>query len=196
MRELVLHLGIGANLDDPVATLAEAVVALAHIPGWNLEQVSPLYRTTPVGLIDQPEFFNAALRMRASLPDEPAAAAVEVLVRVKELERLFGRVPTVRFGPRRLDIDIIAMENLAVVHPRPHGTEPEGNDADRPLVVPHPSATERLFVLAPLADISPTLKALGWSGTARELRDVQRRIEGDAAAVCVGAWDPTALRWV
>jgi 2-amino-4-hydroxy-6-hydroxymethyldihydropteridine diphosphokinase len=196
MRELVLHLGIGANLDDPVATLAEAVVALAHIPGWNLEQVSPLYRTTPVGLIDQPEFFNAALQMRATLPDEPAAAAVEVLVRVKELERLFGRVPTVRFGPRRLDIDIIAMENLAVVHPRPHGTEPDGADADRPLVVPHPSATERLFVLAPLADISPTLKAPGWSGTARELRDVQRRVEGDAAALCVGAWDSTALRWV
>lgn len=196
MRERVLHLGIGANLDDPVATLAEAVVALAHIPGWNLEQVSPLYRTTPVGIIDQPEFFNAALRMRASLPDEPAAAAVEVLVRVKELERLFGRVPTVRFGPRRLDIDIIAMENIAVVHPRPHGTEPEGEGADRPLVVPHPSATERLFVLAPLADISPTLKAPGWGGTARELRDVQRRVEGEAAALCVGAWDSTALRWV
>jgi 2-amino-4-hydroxy-6-hydroxymethyldihydropteridine diphosphokinase len=196
MRELVVHLGIGANLDDPVATLAEAVVALARIPGWNLEQVSPLYRTTPVGLIDQPEFFNAALRIRASLPDEPAAAAVEVLIRVKELERLFGRVPTVRFGPRRLDIDIIAMDDIAVVHPRPLGTEPEGADADRPLVVPHPSATERLFVLAPLADISPTLQAPGWQGTARELRDVQRRVEGDAAAVCVGAWDNAALRWV
>jgi 2-amino-4-hydroxy-6-hydroxymethyldihydropteridine diphosphokinase len=196
MRDLVVHLGIGANLDDPVATLAEAVVALAHIPGWSLEQVSPLYRTTPVGLVDQPEFFNAAIRLRVALPDEPAAAVVEVLVRVKELERLFGRVPTVRFGPRRLDIDIIAMENLAVVHPRPLGTEPDGADSDRPLVVPHPAATERLFVLAPLADISPTLKAPGWSGTARELRDVQRRREGDAAALCVGAWDQAALRWV
>jgi len=196
MRELVVHLGIGANLDDPVATLAEAVLALARIPGWNLEQVSPLYRTTPVGLVDQPEFFNAALRVRASLPDEPAAAAVEVLIRVKELERLFGRIPTVRFGPRRLDIDIIAMDDIAVVHPRPLGTEPEGADADRPLVVPHPSATERLFVLAPLADISPTLQAPGWQGTARELRDAQRGVEGDAAAVCVGAWDNAALRWV
>ena len=196
MRELVLHLGIGANLDDPVATLAEAVVAIAHIPGWKVEHVSPLYRTTPVGLVDQPEFFNAALQVRASLPEEPAVAAVEVLVRVKELERLFGRVPTVRFGPRRLDIDIIAMEAIAVVHPRPHGTEAEGADADRPLVVPHPAATERLFVLAPLADISPTLKAPGWAGTARELRDVQRRVEGDAAALCVGAWDQSALRWV
>ena len=196
MRELVFHLGIGANLDDPVATLAEAVVALAHIPGWSVEQVSPLYRTTPVGLIDQPEFFNAALQMRATLPEEPAAAAVEVLMRVKELERLFGRVPTVRFGPRRLDIDIITMENIAVVHPRPHGTDPDGTDGDRPLVVPHPSATERLFVLAPLADISPTLKAPGWHGTARELRDVQRGIEGEAAAICVGAWDQSALRWV
>jgi 2-amino-4-hydroxy-6-hydroxymethyldihydropteridine diphosphokinase len=196
MRELVLHLGIGANLDDPVATLAEAVVALAHIPGWSVEQVSPLYRTTPVGLVDQPEFFNAALRMRAMLPEEPAAAALEVLTRVKELERLFGRVPTVRFGPRRLDIDIITMENIAVVHPRPHGTEPDGTDGDRPLVVPHPSATERLFVLAPLADISPTLKAPGWHGTARELRDVQRGIEGETAVICVGAWDQSALRWV
>lgn len=196
MREIVLHLGIGANLDDPVATLAEAVVALARIPGWKLEQVSPLYRTTPVGLADQPEFFNAALRMRVSLPDEPSLAAIEVLIRVKELERLFGRVPTVRFGPRRLDIDIIAMEEIAVVHPRPHGTEAEGPDADRPLVVPHPSATERLFVLAPLADISPTLQAPGWQGTARELRDVRRRVEGEAAALCVGAWDSAALRWV
>ncbi|MEI6155784.1 MAG: 2-amino-4-hydroxy-6-hydroxymethyldihydropteridine diphosphokinase [bacterium] len=196
MRELVLHLGIGANLDDPVATLAEAVVALAHIPGWSLEQVSPLYRTTPVGLVDQPEFFNAALRIRAMLPEEPAAAAVEVLMRVKELERLFGRVPSVRFGPRRLDIDIIAMENIAVVHPRPHGTESDGADADRPLVVPHPSATERLFVLAPLADIAPTLKAPGWPGTARELRDIQWRVEGESAAICVGAWDQSAQRWV
>jgi dihydroneopterin aldolase/2-amino-4-hydroxy-6-hydroxymethyldihydropteridine diphosphokinase/dihydropteroate synthase len=119
-----------------------------------------------------------------------------VLTRVKELERLFGRVPTVRFGPRRLDIDIIAMENIAVVHPRPHGTEPDGADADRPLVVPHPSAAERLFVLAPLADISPALKAPGWHGTARELRDVQRRAEGEAAALCVGAWDQASLRWV
>jgi 2-amino-4-hydroxy-6-hydroxymethyldihydropteridine diphosphokinase len=161
-----------------------------------MEQVSPLYRTTPVGLVDQPEFFNAALQVRATLPEEPATAAVEVLTRVKELERLFGRVPTVRFGPRRLDIDIIAMENIAVVHPRPHGTEPDGADADRPLVVPHPAAASRLFVLAPLADISPTLKAPGWQGTARELRDVQRRIEGDAAALCVGAWDEAALRWV
>jgi 2-amino-4-hydroxy-6-hydroxymethyldihydropteridine diphosphokinase len=130
------RLTAGLDPDDPVATLAEAVVALAHIPGWSVEQVSPLYRTTPVGLVDQPEFFNAALRMRATLPGEPAAAAVEVLTRVKELERLFGRVPTVRFGPRRLDIDIIAMENIAVVHPRPRGTEPDGADADRPLVVP------------------------------------------------------------
>ena len=196
MRELVLHLGIGANLDDPVATLAEAVVALAHIPGWNLERVSPLYRTTPVGLVDQPEFFNAALRVRASLPDEPAAAAVAVLTRVKELERLFGRVPSVRFGPRRLDIDIIAMEEIAVVHPRPLGTEPEGADAHRPLVVPHPSAAERLFVLAPLADISPMLIAPGWTGTASELRDARRRVEGDAAAIYVGAWDESTLRWV
>lgn len=196
MRQLVVHLGIGANLDDPVATLAEAVVALANIPGWKMQQVSPLYRTTPVGLVDQPEFFNAALQVRATLPEEPAAAAIEVLTRVKELEQLFGRVPTVRFGPRRLDIDIIAMENIAVVHPRPRGTEPDGADVDRPLVVPHPAAASRLFVLAPLADISPTLKAPGWQGTARELRDTQRHVEGDAAALCVGAWDEAALRWV
>lgn len=196
MRQLVVHLGIGANLDDPVATLAEAVIALAHIPGWKMERVSPLYRTTPVGLVDQPEFFNAALQVRATLPEEPAEAAIEVLTRVKELEQLFGRVPTVRFGPRRLDIDIIAMENIAVVHPRPRGTEPDGADVDRPLVVPHPAAASRLFVLAPLADISPTLKAPGWQGTARELRDTQRHVEGDAAALCVGAWDEAALRWV
>ena len=196
MRQLVVHLGIGANLDDPVATLTEAVIALAHIPGWKMERVSPLYRTTPVGLVDQPEFFNAALQVRATLPEEPAAAAIEVLTRVKELEQLFGRVPTVRFGPRRLDIDIIAMENIAVVHPRPRGTEPDGADVDRPLVVPHPAAASRLFVLAPLADISPTLKAPGWQGTARELRDTQRHVEGDAAALCVGAWDQAALRWV
>ena len=82
MRELVFHLGIGANLDDPVATLAEAVVALARIPGWSVEQVSPLYRTTPVGLVDQPEFFNAALRMRATLPEEPAAAPVAAMAAI------------------------------------------------------------------------------------------------------------------
>ena len=196
MREYVVHLGIGANLDDPVATLAEAVLALSHVSGWRVDQVSPLYRTTPVGLAEQPDFFNAAVQVRALLPAAPAEAAIEVLTRIKELERLFGRVPTVRFGPRRLDIDIIAMEEIAVVHPRPHGTASESGDAQRPLVVPHPAATERLFVLAPLADIAPTLTAPGWSASARELRDARRIIEGEAAALCVGAWDPAASRWV
>jgi len=192
LREI--HLGIGANLDDPAATLADAVEAIARIPGWNVVAISPLYRTRPVGYADQPDFYNAALAVRAQLSKDPAAAALEVLIRCKELETLFGRVATIRNGPRRLDIDIIAMGDAAVIQPRPRGTE--GGTEDRPLVVPHPSAQERLFVLAPLADIAPRLRAPGWRGTASEMRDARERDEGEGAVLRVGAWDERAKRWV
>ena len=195
-----LFLGIGANLDDPAATLADAVGSLARIPGWHVDQISPLYRTTPVGLLDQPDFMNAALALSVELPDDPAAAALEVLVRCKELERLFGRVASVRNGPRRLDLDIIALDDLAVIQPRPAGVDLDANGEEtavvRPLVVPHPAAHERLFVLAPLADIAPGLHAPGWCGSAAQLRDARLTVEGEGAAIRIGAWDVAAARWV
>jgi 2-amino-4-hydroxy-6-hydroxymethyldihydropteridine diphosphokinase len=195
-----LFLGIGANLDDPAATLADAVGALARIPGWHVDQISPLYRTTPVGLLDQPDFLNAALALSVELPNDPAAAALEVLVRCKELERLFGRVASVRNGPRRLDLDIIALDDLAVIQPRPPGIDLNASGEEtavvRPLVVPHPAAHERLFVLAPLADIAPGLHAPGWRGSAAQLRDARLTVEGEGAAIRIGAWDFAAARWV
>ena len=189
MAQRTVYLGIGANLDDPATTLAEAVGALARIPGWRMGAISPLYRTTPVGLLDQPDFYNAALEIHAELPDAAGDAALEVLARCKELERLSGRVATVRNGPRRLDLDIIAIDGEAILVPRP-------TEDGRALVVPHPAAHERLFVLAPLADIAPSLRAPGWRSSARELRDARRTAEGEAAAVRIGAWDESARRWV
>ena len=99
-----------------------------------------------LGVVDQPDFLNAALALTVELPDDPAAAALEVLVRCKALERHFGRVASVRNGPRRLDLDIIALDDLAVIQPRPRGVDlDESGDENamaRPLVVPHPAAHE------------------------------------------------------
>jgi 2-amino-4-hydroxy-6-hydroxymethyldihydropteridine diphosphokinase len=200
VRRVRAYIGLGANVGDAEATLADAVGALAAMPGAGLRSVSRLYATTPVGVTDQPAFRNAVVALDVPAGPDPATGATDLLVALKDLERTFGRRLRERWGPRELDIDILLFGRARLAIERP----PDGRSLDaaadpakatKLLEVPHPEAAHRLFVLAPLADIAPDLRPPGWAETVETARRRQAVVEGADAARPIGTWDASAGRW-
>ncbi len=194
------YIGLGANVGDAEATLASAVRSLAGLPGVRLRGVSRLYATVPVGVLDQPEFRNAVVALDVPRGPDPGTGALDLLSRLKALERASGRRPGRRWGPRELDLDLLVFGRARVVIERP----PEARSLDAivdpavaapTLVVPHPSAGERLFVLAPLADLAPGLVPPGWGRSAATARRRQLEVEGPDAVRAIGKWDAGAWAW-
>jgi len=135
---LLIYLGLGANLGDRAANLWNALALLQARHSVAPRAVSPLYDTEPWGLTEQPRFLNAACAAETCL--EPLA----LLDALKEIERALGRVPTVRNGPRPIDLDILLYGEAVLRLPR--------------LTIPHAGMLQRASVLAPLADIAPDLR--------------------------------------
>lgn len=129
-------LALGSNLGSRLDILQGAVDAVAAIPGVAVDVASPVYETAPVGGPEQPDYLNAVLLARTILPPR------ELLDRLHSVEAAFDRVRELRWGPRTLDIDIIAYEGVL------------SDDPD--LTLPHPRAHERAFVLAPWHDADPS----------------------------------------
>jgi 2-amino-4-hydroxy-6-hydroxymethyldihydropteridine diphosphokinase len=128
-----VYLGLGSNLGDKRANLRAALRLLAEHA--HLIQVSSLYRTVPVGYLDQDWFLNAVARFQTEL------APREFLRALLEVEVALGRVRTFPNAPRAIDLDILLWDDLVL-------------DAEE-LKVPHPRMHERAFVLVPLAEIAP-----------------------------------------
>jgi 2-amino-4-hydroxy-6-hydroxymethyldihydropteridine diphosphokinase len=194
------YIGLGANVGDAEATLTEAVRALAALPGTRLRGVSRLYATEPVGVTDQPEFRNAVVALDAPAGPDPERGSVALLSALKMLEREFGRRARERWGPRELDLDLLVFGRGRVSIERP--TAARSTDAaidpakgTKILVVPHPEAGQRLFVLAPLADLASGLVPPGWGETVETARRRQERIEGADAVRAIGEWDARRRRW-
>jgi 2-amino-4-hydroxy-6-hydroxymethyldihydropteridine diphosphokinase len=190
------YVGLGANVGDADATLAAAVGDHATLPGARLRGVSRLYATRPVGVVDQPAFRNAVVALDVPGGSTPPAAALDLLVRLKALERAAGRRASRRWGPRELDLDLLVFGRAAIEVERP----PEARSLAVPgaagwLVVPHPSARVRLFVLAPLADLVPGLAPPGWHETVETARRRQVSAEGPDAVTVVGDWDRAIGAW-
>jgi 2-amino-4-hydroxy-6-hydroxymethyldihydropteridine diphosphokinase len=199
-RTVRAYVGLGANVGDPEGTLTEAVAALAALPGVRLRGVSRLYATAPVGVTDQPEFRNAAVALDVPAGPDPATGATDFLARLKELERRFGRRRRRRWGPRELDLDLLVFGRAKVSIDRPPEVRSMDAIADpakaaRLLEVPHRDAGERLFVLAPLADLAPRLVPPGWHETVETRRRRREEIEGPNAVRAVGTWDAALGRW-
>src|SRR5262249_55577109 len=133
-------LGLGGNVGDVRTTLEGAVAALCDGREVQLVARSSDYRTPPWGMTEQPPFINLALVVETAL--SPRA----LLERALRVETMFGRnrAKELRWGPRTLDIDIIAYDELEI--------------GERGLTLPHPRLFERAFVLAPLAEIAPNRK--------------------------------------
>lgn len=199
-RRVRAYVGLGANVGDAGATLASAVTALAALPGARLRGVSRLYATDPVGVTDQPEFRNAVVALDVPAGHDPAAGALSLLASLKDLERAFGRRRGRRWGPRELDLDLLVFGRARLAIERPPAARSLDADLDpaaaaRLLAVPHPSARERLFVLAPLADLAPGLVPPGWGRSVESARRLQVEQEGAGAVRPVGSWDAIAGAW-
>ena len=134
---MLIHLGLGANLGDRAANLWNALHAL-HARGVALRAVSPCTRPSP----------GASPTSRCSstppAPWRPRWSRWPCWTRFKEIERALGRVPTVRNGPRPIDLDILLYGDRVVDLPR--------------LTIPHPGMLQRASVLVPLADIAPDVR--------------------------------------
>jgi len=121
--------------------------------------------------------------------------AVALLLALKALERAFGRTPREHWGPREVDLDLLVFGRHAVAVERP----PEGRSADPakvslPLTVPHREARQRLFVLAPLADLAPRLVPPGWGETVASARARRLAVEGPGAVRAIATWDGASWR--
>jgi 2-amino-4-hydroxy-6-hydroxymethyldihydropteridine diphosphokinase len=131
-------LSLGGNIGDVTDAFISALRRLADSPGVTLRRMSPIYRTPPWGKLDQPAFLNMAVLVETTLP------ARALLALCLEIERNLGRVRAERWGPRTLDIDLLTYGDSTI-------DEPD-------LKAPHPRIAERAFVLAPLAEIAPSLR--------------------------------------
>ena len=129
----IIYLALGTNLGDRRANLRAAIAALP--PAVTVLAKSPIYQTPPWGITDQPAFLNMALK------GETLLAPLALLSLLKRLEIQLGRTPSIRYGPRQIDMDILFYAGLILDTPE--------------LVIPHPRLQERAFALVPLADIAP-----------------------------------------
>jgi 2-amino-4-hydroxy-6-hydroxymethyldihydropteridine diphosphokinase len=128
----IVYLALGTNLGDRLHNLEAAVAALP--PAVTVLSRSPVYQTPPWGVTNQPEFLNMVLKGETRLGPQA------LLEHLKHLETELGRRPSIRYGPRLIDIDILFYGRLVLNTPT--------------LTIPHPHLQERAFVLVPLADLA------------------------------------------
>ncbi|MCW2948106.1 MAG: 2-amino-4-hydroxy-6-hydroxymethyldihydropteridin epyrophosphokinae [Actinoallomurus sp.] len=128
-------LSLGSNLGDRLDNLQEAIDALFDAPGLDFIALSPVYETKPVGGPEQDDFLNVVIVANSRVAPE------SLLERVLNIEEAMARTREVRWGPRTLDIDIVMMGDVT--------------SDDPALVLPHPRAHERAFVLRPWCDVDP-----------------------------------------
>ena len=135
MSTSIVYLALGTNLGNRPKNLWDAIAALP--PAVMLLGSSRVYETQPWGVTDQPAILNMAIKGKTLLTPQ------ELLSHLKGLETRLGRLPSVRYGPRQIDIDILFYDDVILNTPE--------------LTIPHPSLHERAFVLVPLADLAPEL---------------------------------------
>lgn len=138
-------LSLGTNLGDRLARLRGGLEVIAqHVA---VTSVSPVYETAPVGVVDQPAFLNIVATVGSDDPEAVFGAA-------QAAEAAQGRLRSRRWGPRTLDVDVIAVDDI--------------RSDDARLTLPHPRAHERAFVLIPWLDVDPAARLPG-AGSVRAL---------------------------
>lgn len=134
LKGQTIYLALGSNMGDRKRNIDLALIELEGI-GVKIEKISSLIETDPAGGPPQGKYLNAVLRAATGLSPEA------LLLKIKIIEQKLGRTPTVRNGPRPIDIDILLYDDIALSTPE--------------LTIPHPRMRERDFVMNPLSEIAP-----------------------------------------
>lgn len=150
------YLGLGSNMGDCKKALEFALAQLRKHHCIRVVRAAAFLETDPEGYLDQDRFLNTAVHIETTLTPHQLLAAIG------QIEQDAGRVRTIRWGPRTLDIDILLYDNLVL------------DDPD--LTIPHPRMRERMFVLLPLAAIAPDLHVPPDGQTVKQL--LQRLNQG------------------
>lgn len=145
----VVFLSLGSNLGDRQKNLIAVENLL--LPQVIVKERSPIYETEPWGYQEQPRFLNQVLSVTTSL------SPWDLLTYLNDIEKSIGRKPSFRYGPREVDIDILLYGDQEIVQEN--------------LIIPHERLTERVFVLAPLADLAPELILPGSKSTIAGILD-------------------------
>jgi 2-amino-4-hydroxy-6-hydroxymethyldihydropteridine diphosphokinase len=143
-----VYIGIGSNLDNPLQQVRQAINELRQLADSEYIASSSLYRTSPMGPSEQPDYINAVSLLQTCL------APLDLLNELQAIENTHGRNRDVqRWGPRTLDLDILLYGEKII--------------SDTRLCIPHPGLHERSFVLYPLQDINPDLVIPGYGPLAK-----------------------------
>ena len=137
----IAYIGLGSNLQDPHGQLRRAFADLEGLPDTHVVAKSSLYRSAPIGLLDQPDFVNAVAKISTALKPQ------ELLKLLLHIEYQHGRERSVRNAPRTLDLDVLLYDKVQLDE---HG-----------LTIPHPQMHLRAFVLQPLLEIEPDVSIPG-----------------------------------
>jgi 2-amino-4-hydroxy-6-hydroxymethyldihydropteridine diphosphokinase len=140
------YIGLGSNIGDERSNLAKALELLQAVPGVALVKTASYYRSAPLGRTDQDWYLNTVAEVKTSL--EPQ----QLLEALLDIEIRLGRVRTVRWGPRIIDLDLLLWDGVRISSPE--------------LILPHPRMTERAFVMVPLAELAPDLVLEGKTAAA------------------------------
>ncbi len=141
-------IALGSNLDNPIAQVQQAINEIAALPNTQLLLASSLYRSAPIGRINQPDFINAVVQVKTNF------APYALLNALLAIEQQHGRQRESINAPRTLDLDVLMYNDLQY--------------HDDGLTIPHPRISQRAFVLQPLLEIAPACTIPG-HGTAANL---------------------------
>ncbi|GEL78236.1 2-amino-4-hydroxy-6-hydroxymethyldihydropteridine diphosphokinase [Tenuibacillus multivorans] len=135
------YIALGTNIEPRRLHLQQAIENLQQHQDIEVTQVSSIYETKPVGYTDQDDFLNMVIEVQTTL--EP----YDLLAFCLQVEQQLGRIRTIRFGPRSIDLDLLVFDNKTI--------------DTKTLTIPHPRMHERAFVLVPLQEIAPNLELKG-----------------------------------
>nr|WP_321302442.1 2-amino-4-hydroxy-6-hydroxymethyldihydropteridine diphosphokinase [uncultured Trichococcus sp.] len=144
-----VYIALGTNLEPRADHLEKALELFRSLPDVEVKRVSSVYESKPVGYLDQPDFLNLVFEAETDL------LPLDLLDSCQSIEQELGRVRTIRFGPRTLDVDIVLYGAESIEEER--------------LIVPHPRMQERSFVLLPLQELNPEFVVPEWNKTINEL---------------------------
>jgi 2-amino-4-hydroxy-6-hydroxymethyldihydropteridine diphosphokinase len=161
MKRHHAYIGFGSNLGNRLYNCKNAIAALRTLPRCYLLKVSSFYETSPIGVVEQPAFINGVILL------ETVEDAHWLLRQMLEIEKTFGRIRTLKWGPRSIDLDLLFFDDQIINTPE--------------LSVPHPFLHERRFVLEPLNELAPDFRhpSLGRrvADLLHDLPDGEERVE-------------------